>query len=89
MSKQTGALESDESMGYSDLCELFSKAMEGRTQRPFGEVMAIALKKCGVLDAKTYYAYFAMAEEQGIVRKEVHPDTGATWVELLDNALPF
>ena len=89
MSKQTGALESDESMDYSDLCDLFNKAMEGRTQRPFGEVMAIALKKCGVLDAKTYYAYFAMAEEQGIVRKEVHPDTGATWVELLDNALPF
>ena len=72
-----------------DLRELFSKAMEGRHQRPFGEVMAIALKKCGVIDAHTYYAYFAKAEEQDIIRKEVHPETGATWVELLDNALPF
>lgn len=72
-----------------DLRELFSKAMEGRRQRPFGEVMAIALKKCGVIDAHTYYTYFAKAEEQDIIRKEVHPETGATWVELLDNALPF
>ena len=72
-----------------DLLRLFTNAMEGRTQRPFGEVMAVALKKCGVLDAKTYYAYFAMAEEQGIIRKEVHPDSGATWVELIDNSLPF
>ena len=72
-----------------DLLRLFTTAMEGRTQRPFGEVMAIALKKCGVLDAKTYYAYFAMAEEQGIISKEVHPETGVTWVELLDNSLPF
>ena len=72
-----------------DLLRLFTNAMEGRNQRPFGEVMAVALKKCGVLDAKTYYAYFAMAEEQGIIHKEVHPDTGATWVELIDNSLPF
>ena len=72
-----------------DLLRLFTTAMEGRTQRPFGEVMAVALKKCGVLDANTYYAYLAMAEEQGIVRKEVHPETGATWVELIDNSLPF
>lgn len=72
-----------------DLLRMFTTAMEGRTQRPFGEVMAVALKKCGVLDAKTYYAYFAQAEEQGIVRKEVHPETGATWVELIDNSLPF
>ena len=55
----------------------------------FAKQVAVALKKCGVLDAKTYYAYFAMAEEQGIIHKEVHPDTGATWVELVDNSLPF
>ena len=72
-----------------NLLRLFTTAMEGRTQRPFGELMAIALKKCGVLDANTYYAYLAMAEEQGIVRKEVHPETGVTWVELIDNSLPF
>ena len=88
-SKESVTVESEGSMCTKDIIELFSKAMEGRTQRPFGEVMAIALKKCGVLDAKTYYDYFAQAEEQGIIRKEVHPDTGTTWVELVDNVLPF
>lgn len=72
-----------------DLRQLFSNAMEGRSQRPFSEVMAIALKKCGVADAKAYYAYLDQAIEQGIVRKEEHPETGATWIELLENALPF
>lgn len=72
-----------------DLLRLFTTAMEGRTQRPFSEVMAVALKKCGVIDAKAYYAYFSMAEEQGLIRKQVHPETGVTWVELLDNSIPF
>lgn len=72
-----------------DLLRLFTTAMEGRTQRPFNELMAVALKKCGVIDAKAYYAYLDQAIEQEIVRKEVHPDTGVTWVELLDNSLPF
>lgn len=72
-----------------DLLRLFTTAMEGRTQRPFNEVMAVALKKCGVIDAKAYYAYFGLAEEQGLIRKQVHPVTGVTWVELLDNSIPF
>ena len=72
-----------------DLLRIFTTAMEGREQRPFGELMAVALKKCGVIDAKTYYAYIDLAVEQGIVRKVVHPDTGITWVELIDNSLPF
>ena len=72
-----------------DLVKLFSDAMEGRRQRPFNELMAVALKKCGVPDAQTYYAYFAMAEEKGIVRKEDHPETHVTWVEFIDNPLPF
>lgn len=72
-----------------NLKKLFTDAMEGRSQRPFNEVMAVALKKCGVINAKAYYEYFDRAEEQGIVRKEVHPDTGKTWVELCDNPLPF
>ena len=72
-----------------DLLHLFTTAMEGRGQRPYGELMGVALKKCGVVDAKAYYAYFEMAEERGIVRKEAHPETGVTWVELLDNTLPF
>ena len=72
-----------------DLKDLFTTAMEGRTQRPYAEVMAVALKKCGILDAKTYYAYFDNAEKLGIIHKAEHPETGETWVELLDNPLPF
>ena len=72
-----------------DLPRMFTTAMEGRTQRPFSELMAVALKKCGVIDAKAYYAYFNLAEEQGLIRKQVHPVTGVTWVELLDNSIPF
>ena len=72
-----------------NLADLFSKAFEGRTERPFKEVMAIALKKCGVIDSNAYYAYFAKAEQQGILHKEVHPETGETWVVFDDGALPF
>ena len=72
-----------------DLTQLFTTAMEGRTQRPYGELMAVALKKCGIPNAKAYYAYLDKAEEQGIVRKTDHPETGNTWVELVTNSLPF
>jgi RecA-family ATPase len=77
------------SASNSDLHQLFSKAMEGRSQRSFNEVMAIALKKCGIIDAKTYYHYLDQAIEQGIVHKEVHPETGATWIVLDENTLLF
>lgn len=76
----------DESINLSDL---FKKAFEGRPQRPFKEVMAIALKKCGVIDSSAYYAYFEKAEQQGLLHKEVHPETGETWVVFDDSALPF
>ena len=82
-------VEEDDTKDMPNLKDLFTKAMEGRTQRPFSEVMAVALKKCGVVDAKAYYAYLDMAIEQGIIRKEAHPETGVTWVELIDNSLPF
>ena len=72
-----------------DLQKLFTNAMEGHTQRPFNEVMAIALKKCGVIDAKAYYRYLDQAVAQNIVCRQVHPETGVTWVELINNALPF
>jgi hypothetical protein len=86
MSKQADSGVAD---GKVDLLRLFTSAMEGRHQRPYSELMAVALKKCGVVDSKAYYAYVEMAERQGYIRKEVHPETGATWVELLDNSLPF
>ena len=85
----TNTLSTAASGSEVDLLEMFTKAMEGRYQRPFSELMAVALKKCGVVDAKTYYAYLAEAEAKGIIRKGVHPDTGTTWVELVDNSLPF
>ena len=82
----TKAVQADESV---NLAELFTRAFEGRPLRPFKEVMAIALKKCGVIDSTTYYAYFAKAEEQGVLHKEVHRETGETWVVLDAGALPF
>jgi RecA-family ATPase len=72
-----------------DLRSMFTKAMEGTTVRKFGEVMAVALKKCGVVDSSTYYAYLQQAEEQGIIRKQVNAETGVTWIELIDNEIPF
>ena len=73
-----------------DLQKLFNEAFEGRTQRKFNELMAVAMKKCGVADAKTYYVLVAEAEEQGIIRKGIHPDTKETWVELTEyGTLPF
>ena len=72
------------------LVKLFNEAMEGRTQRKFNELMAVALKKCGVTDAQAYYALVKEAEEQGIIRKTIHPDTKESWVELSgDSVLPF
>ena len=72
------------------LMKLFNEAMEGHTERKFAEVMAVALKKCGVADAPTYYDLLKEAEEQGIIRKSIHPDTKETWLILSDDCvLPF
>ena len=72
-----------------DLLKLFTTAMEGHHQRLYGVVMAVAMKKCGLPDKKTYYACFNEAVKQEIIRTERHPDTNETWVELVDNELPF
>ena len=89
VSKNAVSLSSEEPIDGTKLRKIFTNAMEGRSQRPFNEVMAVALKKCGVIDAKTYYKYIDQAISLGIVCKEVHPETGATWVELSENSLPF
>ncbi len=89
MSPKDMSVSSEEVKSDMDLHKLFTTAMEGRSQRPFGEVMAIALKKCGVIDAKAYYHYLDLAVRQKIVHREVHPETGATWIVLDDNVLPF
>ena len=73
-----------------ELKALFNKAMEGRTQRPFNEVMAVALKKCEVPDVTTYYMYLKEALEQGIINKVTESDTNKQWIELTDEGmLPF
>lgn len=73
-----------------ELKALFNKAMEGRTQRPFNEVMAVALKKCEVPDVTTYYMYLKEALEQGIINKVTVSDTNKQWIELTDEGmLPF
>ena len=72
-----------------DLRKLFTTAMEGSSRKPFGELMGIALKKCGVVDARTYYSYLEEAQAQDIIRVEVHPATGKKWVTLTDGQLPF
>ena len=89
MSQIDATTSSVEVKSDMDLHKLFTTAMEGRNQRPFGEVMAIALKKCGVIDAMAYYHYLNLAVKQKIVHKEVHPETGATWIVLDENTLPF
>ena len=76
-------------LSCEQLRKLFTDAMEGRTQRPFGQLMAVALKRCGVVDAQSYYGYVKEAEELGIIHKVAHPETGVTWVELADSELPF
>ena len=81
--------QESETLPETDLHKLFNNAMEGRSSRPFNEVMAIALKKCGVIDAKAYYKYLDQAAAQHILHKEVYPETGATWIVLDDGALPF
>ena len=78
-----------EELTPDELRNMFVKAFENRTQRTYGELMAVALKKCGVVDANVYYDRIRRAEELGIVSKRVHPETGITWVELQENTLPF
>lgn len=84
MSKKALNVEVDPNI---DLQKMFTAAMEGREQRRYAEVMGYVMKKCGVPDSQTYYAYFEMAEEQKIIRKE--ENDGTTWVKLITNTLPF
>ena len=72
-----------------DLHDFITTAMEGRSQRPYKEVMAIALKKCGINDANTFYQLLDRAIEEGIVHTVVQTETGKTWVVHDEGALPF
>ena len=76
-----GRWVSNPTVSEVDVRKIFTIAMEGRTQRPYSELMAVALKKCGVIDAKAYYQYFKAAEEMGLLHKVQNPTTNVTWVE--------
>jgi len=85
----TSTKSDEEKLSETEIRDLFTTAMEGRTQRPYRELMAVAMKKCVVADAQSYYAYFNQAVALGIIRKMEHPENGEAWVELVDNSLPF
>ena len=65
---------------YHQRLRLLSETLQ-ELERPYSELMAVALKKCGVIDAKTYYQYFKAAEEMGLLHKVQNPTTNVTWVE--------
>ena len=85
------ALVEDDEVPVSDayLRKLFTNAMEGHNKRPFREVMAIALKKCGVADAQTYYRLLEQAGAMGIISMAFHPETQEKWIVYDDGSLPF
>ena len=83
------ALAEDNDMSEAELRKLFTNAMEGHNKRPFREVMAIALKKCGVADAHTYYRLLEQAGAMGIISMAFHPETQEKWIVYDDGSLPF
>ena len=68
---------------------LFEDAFEGHDQRQFNQVMGAALRLSHIEDRNYYYARFNEAEKQGIIRKFCQAETGVTWVERVQNTLPF
>ena len=68
---------------------LFEDAFEGHDQRQFNQVMGAALRLSHIEDRNYYYARFNEAEKQGIIHKFCQAETGVTWVERVQNTLPF
>ena len=83
-------IHSDESDAYEwNLRRLFEDAFEGKDSRPFGHVMAAALRLSHIADPKLYYHLVSQAEQKKIVRSTKHPETGDAYLELLNDNLPF
>ena len=72
-----------------NLSTLFEDAFEGRPSRPFGHVMAAALRLSHIEDPKLYYKLVEMAEQQKVVRSVKQPETGDAYLEFTVNELPF
>ena len=73
----------------TDLCKLFTEAFEGRTARPYKQLMGAGLRIGNTSEKEKYYAWYKAAIEQEIIREMKHPETEETWVELVENELPF
>ena len=72
-----------------DLRTLFEDAFEGKDSRPFGHVMAAALRLSHIADPKLYYQLVSQAEQKKIIRSMKHPETGDAYLEFLNDNLPF
>lgn len=72
-----------------NLRRLFEDAMENRSSRPYAHVMAAALKLSRIQDKRLYYRLFSEAVSQGLLRTITAPKSGDTYVELIQNELPF
>lgn len=83
-------LHNEENESYEwDLQQLFEDAFEGKDSRPFGHVMAAALRLSHIANPKLYYALLEQAEQRQIVRSAQHPETGDAYLEFLKSELPF
>lgn len=72
-----------------NLAKLFADAFEHRTQRPYTQVMGAALRLSKIKDKDYYYERYKEAMKVGYIEEFKHPETGATWVELKTDGLPF
>jgi RecA/RadA recombinase len=72
-----------------NLLKLFTDALEGRSIRPFGEVMSKAMKLSKIVDKYYYYERFNEAVERKIIQKVIDPATATQYVSLAEQGLPF
>ena len=72
-----------------DLRQLFEDAFEGKDSRPFGHVMAAALRLSHIANPKLYYKLVEEAEERQILRSIKHPKSGDAYLVFQNSHLPF
>jgi hypothetical protein len=72
-----------------DIAKLFEEAFDGKTCRPYAQVMGAAMRISNITDKEVYYKLYKEAQESGYIKQIKHPEKGDTWVELTLNQLPF
>ena len=80
--------EEDDSYEWN-LRLLFEDAFEGKDSRPFGHVMAAALRLSHIEDPRLYYTLVSQAEQRQIIQSVKHPESGDAYLEFLNSQLPF